>query len=249
MSESDTTRQERLKQELLHSGESLPAEFLRLANAVWNDRDTPLSHQECLAALPEFVSAELEGRDVASLFPLVKAHLNRCDECAEQYAELLELSIAEADDVIGKPTTTPQFDFSFRSSPPIRNLKPESWRAKLPDLVAQLQNLILTPHVALAARAATPEIERGQTQDGAMRWLATEDDQQNLVVYIASSDLELEGLPLRAIAGDWTEDTVLTRVMPDQVGTKIVLPPAQRARQPGDTTLRIEIPADTENKT
>lgn len=58
--------------------------------------DPNLSHEECQALLPAFVTLELNGLDPAAQYPQVQYHLDRCPTCEQEYAELLTLEIALA---------------------------------------------------------------------------------------------------------------------------------------------------------
>lgn len=77
--------------------------------------DTTMSHEECLAALPEYITAELSGLNVARKYPEVQYHLERCPTCEEEYAELLTIEMAlapaERDIKVPQPTLT---DFAYR---------------------------------------------------------------------------------------------------------------------------------------
>jgi len=56
-----------------------------------------LDCQACFEHIDRFVELELEGKDIAQMMPLVKSHLERCRECREEYAALLEAPKALAD--------------------------------------------------------------------------------------------------------------------------------------------------------
>ena len=95
MTESDNSRRAKLRQSLRKSGSKLPQDIRRLAKAVFDETDDDLSHQDCLATLPAYIETEMEGARIASQFPKVKQHLDTCAECAEEYAQLLEITLAE----------------------------------------------------------------------------------------------------------------------------------------------------------
>jgi hypothetical protein len=52
-------------------------------------------HAACLAALAEFLEAEMADEDVARLFPEVQAHLDICEECDALHTEMLDLLMAD----------------------------------------------------------------------------------------------------------------------------------------------------------
>ena len=73
----------------------LPPYADELVRAMLDDADGEITHADCLAALPSYVDAELDGANVARKFPATQKHLLVCDGCAAQYIELLELTLAE----------------------------------------------------------------------------------------------------------------------------------------------------------
>ena len=95
MAEEMNPRLQKLRRALREGGSRLPPDALWLARAVVGDSDDALSHEECQDYLPECADAEMEGENIAEKYPRVKQHLDLCDDCSEQYAELLELIRAE----------------------------------------------------------------------------------------------------------------------------------------------------------
>jgi len=73
--------------------------------------------QACEDALDVYVDAELNGQDVAALFPEVKAHLNECASCQESYQELKTLLVMERQGKLVEPPVEANFDFSFIPAP------------------------------------------------------------------------------------------------------------------------------------
>lgn len=78
----------------------------RLLQALSN-KEAAGNHAECLAALPEFVEAEMAGDDAARLFPAVQAHLDLCESCDAVYAEMLDVRLAEEAGQIPEATHLP----------------------------------------------------------------------------------------------------------------------------------------------
>ncbi|MBI4674681.1 MAG: hypothetical protein HY741_23805 [Chloroflexi bacterium] len=114
--------------------DKIPPSLQRLGDALWNPDDEQLSHAACRAALPEFVDAELAGDAVAKLYPAVKHHLDRCDECGREYAELLDTAWAEQRGALVKPRAMPRPDLSFLPQPPSTRSLPEivlEWTRRL----------------------------------------------------------------------------------------------------------------------
>ena len=53
--------------------------------------------QLCFEQLQKFVEMEMDGKDAAASFPLVRHHLDSCIGCGEEYAALIDaISGAEA---------------------------------------------------------------------------------------------------------------------------------------------------------
>ncbi len=244
MSESDSARRRRLLKALRTRGQAVPPELMRLADAVWSENDAALTHEACMAALPTFVSDEVEGKPVAQLYPAIKHHLDRCPRCATQYADLLEVALAEANDQLPQAPHLRGPDLSFLPSqqPSLEGLFQKWVQEPLAAFVAQIQGRNLALNVALGAQAATTHVEKGETAGGVLRWQISEDDERNLVIELASPRLELEGAPLRLISGAWQRDVILKRVTPDQVGVREQITRQERSDIPADTPLRVEIP-------
>jgi hypothetical protein len=45
---------------------------------------------ECFEQVDRFVEMVLDGRDAAEALPLVQDHLNRCDDCREEFEALVD---------------------------------------------------------------------------------------------------------------------------------------------------------------
>ncbi|MGB0383468.1 MAG: hypothetical protein ACPGWR_01470 [Ardenticatenaceae bacterium] len=73
--------------------------------------------QACEDALDVYIDAELDGQDVATLFPNVKAHLNECAPCQESYQELKTLLVMARRGTFVEPPVEANFDFSFVPPP------------------------------------------------------------------------------------------------------------------------------------
>jgi hypothetical protein len=64
----------------------------RLLGSPWED----VGCEECFERLDEFVELELAGADVADRLPGVRAHLDGCRACREEYESLRALLLADA---------------------------------------------------------------------------------------------------------------------------------------------------------
>ncbi len=88
---------------------------LRLAQLL---AEEPLACETCLAALEDYVAAQLAGRDYAVLFPAVARHLDQCVACAEAYALLYEFQAAPQASV--GPLPLPDLSFLDQVPGPLR---------------------------------------------------------------------------------------------------------------------------------
>lgn len=53
-----------------------------------NTKDVELTCDEVFALLDQFVELAAQGEDVAQLMPLVKQHLDMCEDCRDEYKVL-----------------------------------------------------------------------------------------------------------------------------------------------------------------
>ncbi|MBI5838975.1 MAG: hypothetical protein HZB19_02625 [Chloroflexi bacterium] len=53
-----------------------------------NTKDVELTCDEVFALLDQFVELAAQGEDVAQLMPLVKHHLDMCEDCRDEYKVL-----------------------------------------------------------------------------------------------------------------------------------------------------------------
>ncbi len=129
MTEPNEARLNKLRQNLRARGNRLSPAMNKLARAALGESEDGLTHQECIDALPAYVDLELANERVAAKFPRVKRHLDTCDDCSAQYAELLETALAAQEGRIPTAVTTPAPDLSFLTT--------------LPDFVKQIAAKIL----------------------------------------------------------------------------------------------------------
>lgn len=94
------------------SADSLDDSKRKLARALI-DAEDERAHAECLAQLPAYVDAEIDGAALVKKFSRVHEHLKTCESCAEQYTQLLAITLAEARDEIAFATPAPEPDLSF----------------------------------------------------------------------------------------------------------------------------------------
>ena len=60
----------------------------KILAALSTTREVELTCDEVYALLDQFVELAAQGEDVAQLMPLVKQHLDMCDDCREEYKVL-----------------------------------------------------------------------------------------------------------------------------------------------------------------
>jgi len=75
------SRQPELPDQIVHN----------LIKRLNNTRDEELSCDEVFALVDEYAEANLRGEDVASLKPLIRHHLDMCQECEDEYEALLQI--------------------------------------------------------------------------------------------------------------------------------------------------------------
>lgn len=93
------------------------ARLERLARLLASPKQSEADCAWCRAQLPEYVEAEVEGRDAARAYPDVREHLESCLECQELYGDNLALVQVESANQLPQLVSTPQFDLSFLRQP------------------------------------------------------------------------------------------------------------------------------------
>ncbi len=69
----------------------------KMVRAIASTHDREIGCEECFSKVDRFVELELEGKNPADALPLVKDHLDRCDNCHEEYKALLKAVKAMSD--------------------------------------------------------------------------------------------------------------------------------------------------------
>jgi len=62
----------------------------KMLRAVIMTKDREVGCGECYEKLDRFIEMKLEGRSPEQAMPLVKEHLDRCQDCREEYEALLD---------------------------------------------------------------------------------------------------------------------------------------------------------------
>lgn len=66
-----------------------PNKLERLERMLAHTRTEELDCDECLEVVDSFAEGVLVGKDAAEAMPLVQEHLERCDDCREEFEALL----------------------------------------------------------------------------------------------------------------------------------------------------------------
>jgi hypothetical protein len=61
----------------------------RMARGIATTRSDEIGCDECFEQVDQFVEVALAGKDAAEAMPLVQDHLNRCQDCREEFEALL----------------------------------------------------------------------------------------------------------------------------------------------------------------
>jgi hypothetical protein len=68
--------------------QSTPVVMGKLIAMIDDTDDVELTCEEVFTLLDHYVELEARGEDAASVLPLVKKHLDRCNDCLEEYEAL-----------------------------------------------------------------------------------------------------------------------------------------------------------------
>lgn len=69
--------------------------------------------QHYVPQLDAYIAAQLTGEPYLERFPAVTIHLDGCVTCAEAYARLYELALADSTETLAEPHSMPEPDLSF----------------------------------------------------------------------------------------------------------------------------------------
>jgi hypothetical protein len=61
----------------------------RMVREITTARPDEIGCDECISKLDRFVEMTLAGKNAAEAMPLVQDHLERCDDCREEFEALL----------------------------------------------------------------------------------------------------------------------------------------------------------------
>ncbi len=60
-----------------------------MLRAILNTREEEMACGECFEKLDQFIEMKLKGKSPEEAMPMVRAHLNKCKDCREEYEALL----------------------------------------------------------------------------------------------------------------------------------------------------------------
>ena len=63
----------------------------RMVRGIVTTRSDEIGCDECFEQLDRFVEMTLVGKNAAEAMPLVQDHLDRCDDCCEEFEALLTM--------------------------------------------------------------------------------------------------------------------------------------------------------------
>lgn len=66
-----------------------PETLKRMIQGIVTTRPDEIGCDHCFEQLDHFAETVLAGKDAAAALPLVQDHLNRCDDCREEFEALL----------------------------------------------------------------------------------------------------------------------------------------------------------------
>ncbi len=81
--------------------------------AMLQSQPTEADCQRCIEQLNDYVDAQLAGSHYQTEFPFVTRHLDNCVACADAYARVYELELAEQNGRLPQPVHIPDPDLSF----------------------------------------------------------------------------------------------------------------------------------------
>lgn len=69
----------------------------KMVRAIASTHEKEIGCEECFSEVDKFVELELAGKHPEEALPLVKDHLDRCQNCHEEYKALLKAVKAMSD--------------------------------------------------------------------------------------------------------------------------------------------------------
>lgn len=138
---------------------TVPAPLQKMVNALANVTDTTMTHAEVLELLPVYIAAELDGFDIRTLYPQVKYHLDHCDSCEAEYAELLTFEMEFAAEERGQVVSVPV--------PLLETAPQEALRAYVQQVAQKIAEVVFEGISTRVQRAANVLFQQIQQSGGA----------------------------------------------------------------------------------
>lgn len=73
-----------------HPSVSDPDAIKQMVRAIATTRPDEIGCDDCFEQVDQFAEMVLAGKNAAEALPLVQDHLDRCDDCREEFEALLE---------------------------------------------------------------------------------------------------------------------------------------------------------------
>ena len=150
----------------------MKADFKRVVESILSAEDEPVTCELHQRSIPAYVEAELDGRDVKTLYPELAKHLESCPDCHEEHGVLLQILDLERQGRLEEPARLGQFDFSFLKDllpkPSLWDVKEANVRRLVADITAQFGAKLVTlaslsetlmPHRRLAPAFVLPRMK------------------------------------------------------------------------------------------
>lgn len=148
-----------------------------LALALLSDSKRELDCETCQALIPEYVQAEVLGRDKVRPYAAMRAHLLLCPECERDYIGQLEVAWQLTQDAVPHAQVRPAFDLtssqieaaSTRPAPAPQPARPQAWWTQLRPAISGLKALFVSfiplgtfsPALSLDDQGFETDVEQG----------------------------------------------------------------------------------------
>jgi hypothetical protein len=159
----------------------------------------------------------------------IAAHLRRCLTCSQRYDTMTQILATYHEVEVPSGSMDQLKALIAQMSPP--HVKEAMLKAIVGSalLVRGVRGAPRPVKVGpLRARATTQEKQRGQTEDGSLRWLCEEDEGGDVILHFGSPHLWLDGFKIIFKIGPIRKEITLARKAEDQVGAKLVLTREER---------------------
>jgi hypothetical protein len=181
----------------------------------------------CLSQLAAYVEAQLDGRNVLTLFPYIASHLDGCLQCAAAYARLYRLEMDAAAEALPELDRPRRPDLSFLTA--VSDPQP-SLRELLQAAITELKN-------GLRLQLSADLLPRLQPPTLAVTRAAADDERYAKQLYtLDSSDMIESDVPIKLSVYRDSEE-------PQNCLVEVAVSPAGRVwPQLGGIVVALELP-------